>query len=44
MVLVADSQQAALEEAASAVARSMADRATFELVGPMAPYDFVPEG
>ena len=42
-LLVADSQQAALEEAATEVARSMADRATFELVGPMAPYDFVPE-
>jgi hypothetical protein len=41
--LVDDDRRAAFEEAAEDVAASVAPRATVRLVGPVAPYDFVPE-
>ena len=43
-LLVPEQQRAALEEAATNLARSWAQRVTLRLLGPMAPFDFVPAG
>lgn len=42
--LVADDQRGRFEEAAEGLAAQLHERATFKLLGPLAPFDFVDEG